>query len=1125
MQCPRCHAENREGRRFCGECGQSLASTCPSCGFLNEGSEKFCGGCGRSLASSPAGTEPKFNSPQAYTPKHLAEKILTSKSALEGERKRVTVLFADLKGSMELLADRDPEEARKLLDPVLEHMMEAVHRYEGTVNQVMGDGIMALFGAPLAHEDHAVRACYAALRMQESVKRHAEGVFRSHGVLIQIRVGLNSGDVVVRAIGSDLHMDYSAVGQTTHLAARMEQLAAPGTVLLAPATLQLVEGYVQVTPRGLVAVKGLPDPLDVYELTGASAARSRLQASAARGFTRFVGRDAEMSELKRAAEETRRGRGQIVAVVGEPGVGKSRLFYEFIHSHHTHGWLTLESESVSYGKATPYLPLSDLLRAYFHIDTSDDVRAIRAKVIGNLLTLDEALKDAIPAVLWLLDAPPEGSPFLHLEPAERRRRTLTALRTILLKESRVRPIVVVFEDLHWIDSETQDFLDNFVESLPSAPILLAVNYRPEYQHRWGSKTYYRQLRVDPLPPESAEDLLGALLGADPSVRGLIPFLIDRTEGNPLFLEESVRALAETGTLAGSRGAYSLVKLLDSITVPANVQAILAARIDRLTAADKGLLQAAAVVGKDVPFALLLAVADLDEDGLRRGLGRLQAAEFLYEARLFPELEFTFKHALTHEVAYATLLGGRRSGLHAALVGAIERLYADRLDEHVEQLAHHAFRGELRSRSAARYLRWAGERAAGRSASREAAMFFEQAIPVLNELPGTPETLTETADVHLALATTLIGIKGTGSPDVEASHMRARDLAERLGDPIRLYQALWGLWYVNFGRGRYEAARGLGEQLLSIAERANDTGRLLEAHHSLWPTLSSMGESLAALPHLAQGLALYDPGQHASQAFLYGGHDAGVCCRYHLARAQWFLGYPERALAKAHEALALADTLAHPPTKLHALEFASFLLYQLGEWQGAQEHARQMQVIAEAHGFAAFLDDALTTLVCAGVRGGTETILEKVYDRLIASKTSSTTTRWLICRIMLADAASAIGDTARALVALDSIPLDLRDVICAPEIRRIRGEVLRRQDQRDEAGRSFREAIAIARSRSERSFELRATTSLARLLAGQDRGREARLMLTEIYGWFTEGFDTLDLRAARTLLAELESMKG
>src|SRR5437773_3097727 len=350
MQCPRCQAENREGRRFCGECGLSFASTCPACSFLNEGSEKFCGGCGRSLTLSAATADPKFHFPHVYTPKHLAEKILTSKSALEGERKLVTVLFADLKGSMELLADRDPEEARKLLDPVLERMMEGVHRYEGTVNQVMGDGIMALFGAPLAHEDHAVQACYAALRMQESVAQYAEGVFRSHGVPIQIRVGLNSGEVVVRAIGSDLHMDYTAVGQTTHLAARMEQMATPGTILLAPATLRLAEGYVQVASRGPVAVKGLPDPVEVYTLTGASTRRYRLQAAAARGFTRFVGRDSEIEQLYRALALAQDGHGQLVAVVGEPGVGKSRLFFEFTHSHRTQEWLVLEASSVSYGK-------------------------------------------------------------------------------------------------------------------------------------------------------------------------------------------------------------------------------------------------------------------------------------------------------------------------------------------------------------------------------------------------------------------------------------------------------------------------------------------------------------------------------------------------------------------------------------------------------------------------------------------------------------------------------------------------------------------------------------------------------------------------------------------------------
>jgi class 3 adenylate cyclase len=394
--------------KFCGECAAPLASTCPSCGAANTPENKFCGQCATPLRAAPAA---KFAAPDSYTPKHLAQKILISKSALEGERKQVTVLFADLKGSMELLADRDPEEARKLLDPVLEHMMEAVHRYEGTVNQVMGDGIMALFGAPLAHEDHAVRACYAALRMQESAKRYSEGVRRSHGIEVQIRVGLNSGEVVVRSIGSDLHMDYTAVGQTTHLAARMEQLASPGSIRLTAATLRLAEGYIEIKPLVPVPVKGLSEPVEVYEATGAGAARSRLQAAATRGFTRFVGRDAEVEQLRRTLEQAGQGRGQIAAVVGEPGVGKSRLVFELTHSYRVEGWLVLESGSVSYGKATSYLPVIDLLKGYFRIGDRDTYRDIREKVTGKILTLDRMLESVIPALFALLDVPVEDPQF------------------------------------------------------------------------------------------------------------------------------------------------------------------------------------------------------------------------------------------------------------------------------------------------------------------------------------------------------------------------------------------------------------------------------------------------------------------------------------------------------------------------------------------------------------------------------------------------------------------------------------------------------------------------------------------------------------------------------------------
>jgi class 3 adenylate cyclase/tetratricopeptide (TPR) repeat protein len=698
MKCPRCEHENRPTAKFCEECAAVLARTCAHCGSPLSPSAKFCSECAHPATPSSAPREPRFATPQSYVPPHLAARIIDSRAALEGERKRVTVLFADLKGSMELLADRDPEEARRLLDPVLERMMEAVHRYEGTVNQVMGDGIMALFGAPLAQEDHAVRACYAALRMQEAVARYAEELRARHGVDVQIRVGLNSGEVVVRSIGSDLRMDYTAVGQTTHLAARMEQLARPGTTLMTEDTLRGAEGYVEVRALGPTPVKGLTEPVPVHEVIGAGVVRTRLQASVARGLTRFVGRDAELDQLGRALDQSARGRGQVMAVVGEPGVGKSRLFYEVIHSHRTQGWLVLEASSVSYGKATPWAPLVDLVKAYFKIADRDDTRAIRAKVTGNVLTLDETLKDSIPPLLRLLEVLPEGHEFLALDQRERREATLEAIKQVLLRESQNQPLLLVFEDLHWIDAETQALLDALVESLPTAPVLLAVNYRQEYQHAWANKTYYRQLQIDALGPETAEALLEPLLGDEPGLQPLRRLLIERTEGNPLFLEESVRSLVETQVLVGERGAYRLAKDPIAIQVPATVQAILAARIDRLGPEDKHLLQVASVIGKELPWALLQATSELGEDDLRRRLARLQSAEFIYEAKLFPDLEYTFKHALTHEVAYGGLLQDRRRALHVRILGVMERVYAERLAEHIDSLAHHAFRGEAWSKA-------------------------------------------------------------------------------------------------------------------------------------------------------------------------------------------------------------------------------------------------------------------------------------------------------------------------------------------------------------------------------------------------------------------------------------------
>jgi class 3 adenylate cyclase/tetratricopeptide (TPR) repeat protein len=910
-----------------------LAVACPSCGFSNEPGEKFCGGCGLSLTSSRPTFEPRSSSPQSYTPSYLAEKILTSKSALEGERKQVTVLFADLKGSMELLADRDPEEARQLLDPVLTLMMDAVHRYEGTVNQVMGDGIMALFGAPLAHEDHAVRACYAAIRMQDAIGRYAAELRQRQGLDVQIRVGLNAGAVVVRSIGSDLHMDYTAVGQTTHLAARLEQLARPGTTLLTGETLRLVEGYVEVNPLGPVPVKGLPEPIAVYELRRAGPLRSRLHAAAARGLTRFVGRAGELDQLRQALGRAAGGQGQVVAIVGEPGVGKSRLVWEVTHSHRVHGWLVLQAGSVSYGQATSYLPVIDLLKSYFAIEDRDGPRAVREKLTGKLMTLDRALEGSLPALLALLDVPPEDPQWPTLDPPQRRRRTLDAVKRLLLRESQVQPLLVVVEDLHWIDAETQALLDGLVESLPAARLLLLVNYRPEYQHPWGSRTYYTQLRLDPLPPETAEELLGALLGPDAGLDALTRLLIARTEGNPFFLEESVRALAETGSLRGERGAYRLARPLPTVEVPATVQAVLAARIDRLAPGDKALLQMASVVGKDVPLALLQAIAELAEDELHAAIGRLQAAEFLYEAGFFPDIEYTFKHALSHEVTYGSLLQERRRTLHAQIVATIEQLYPDRLAEHIERLAHHAVRGEAWEK-AVTYLRQAGAKAAARSAYREAVGYFEQALAALTHLPETRETREQAIDVRFDVRNALFPLAEFGK--IEGYLREAESLARTLDDRRRLgWVSAYMCSHHLLTSGHATDVRIFARRVEAIGETLGDVPLQVVAQYYLVFSCHVSGD-YRGTEHVCRRLMQVLQGERTRERFGVATFPA-VSSRAYLARALAERGVFDEGDAVGHEAIRIAEEFDHP----HSLIFACLGLAYLNGVKGELSQAARL----------------------------------------------------------------------------------------------------------------------------------------------------------------------------------------
>ena len=664
---------------------------------------------------------------------------------------------------------------------------------------------------------------------------------------VQIRVGLNSGEVIVRSIGSDLHLDYSAVGQATFLAARMEQVAEPGTILLTVDVLRLAGGCLEVMPLGLMPIKGLKESREVFELSAVRPGLTRFAVQAARGLTRLVGRAADLEVLGQALDRAGTGQGQVVALVGEAGVGKSRVIWELVHSELARDWRVLTASAASYARDSVHSLVIELLKHYFEIEDGDDTRAVQERVADRVHALDPQLGETVEPILALLEALPADSAFRKLDASERRRRTLEGTKALLVRASREQPLILVVEDLHWIDSASQALLDSLVEGLPAARLLLAATFRPEYQHHWAGKTYYTQLRIDPLPSDVARELLDALLGAEPQLQPLKELLVARCEGNPFFLEESVRTLVEEQVLRGVPGAYQLAQSVRSARVPASVQAVLTARIDRLMPEDKALLQSAAVIGREVPHALLEAIADCGEEPLRRGLARLCSAEFVYEVDLFPEPLYVFNHALTHEVAYRGMLLDRRRTLHARIVEAIERRYADRLSDQVERLAHHALTGEAWDK-AVDYLRMAGGQAYTRGALEEAIDRYDAALATLAKLPASPDTARRSIDLRLDLHAPLMTVGRTQR--IGDLYPEAERLARELDDPVRLGQVLQRMSQVAWLGGRYRAGAEYARQALTMAEVSDDAVTRLNAHYFLGLHRHALGDYRGAIPCFA-----------------------------------------------------------------------------------------------------------------------------------------------------------------------------------------------------------------------------------------------------------------------------------
>ncbi len=1138
MRCSKCGSENPLGKKFCGDCGGPLGNPCPKCGADNPVEKRFCGECGTALVDSSRANATKASTSTPSAPGIRVTAEQPPAEALDGERKTVTALFADIKGSMDLIEDLDPEEARAIVDPALKLMMDAVNRYGGYVAQSTGDGIFALFGAPIAHEDHPQRALFTALRMQEEVKRYAEKLRAEKGVNLQVRVGVNNGEVVVRTIKTgETHTEYSPIGHSISLASRLQALASPGSIAISGAVRKLVEGYFTLKPMGPARIKGVSEPVEVYEVTGVGPIRTRLQRSAGRGLVKFVGRHREMEAMKHAAEQTKAGHGQIVAAMGEPGVGKSRLLLEFKAISQS-GSMVLEAFSVSHGKASAFLPVIDLLWSYFEISSDDDERKRREKINGKIVTLDRSLEDALPYLYGLLGLTDENNQIAEIEAQTRKRRALDAIKRILLRESLNQPLIVIFEDLHWIDSESQAFLNLLADSIGTARILMLVNYRPEYRHEWGHKTYYTQLRLDPLGKESANEMLSALLDDGVELDALKRLIVERTEGNPFFMEETVQVLFDDGALVRNR-SVKLTKLLRELKIPPRVQDILAARIDRLTPDHKELLQTLAVTGMEFKLRLVSKVAAKPGSELEQMLSQLQLGEFIYEQPTVGDIEYVFKHALTHDVAYKSLLNERRQQLHERIGTALESIYADSLDDHLAELAHHYARSSNPGKGVEYCLR-AVRQSVDRGSNAEALALFETGLELLQKLPDNDQRAELELDLRNAALQALRTIKGWSSLEAEQSSARAILLCQRPGiNWEKTFLALHGVFIVHATRPDLRKACEIATELMARAEEhgsaehiafaaamlgaarmfSGDFERAAQAYDRAQGLWESIAKSAA---RLTQQRAELTPLAQTLNPYMQNEANGGSL----RARNLWFLGYPDRAL----EQIGAATAIAHESGSKQRLEavhdIATHIFELRRELERVRERAEAKLVLSTELGSVTLRAQSEVYLGWADAMGGDlDNGIARMRHHLLEFRATGSETLDDHWPALIATALGRLGRFDEGLRMIDeSFPFiersGLRDF--EAEVHRLKGELLLAQNASNaaQAQQSFRIAIDISRRQKAKSWELRATTSLARLLAKQGKSDEARAMLANIYNWFTEGFDTADLMDAKELLDEL-----
>jgi class 3 adenylate cyclase/predicted ATPase len=1044
----------------------------------------------------------------------------------DAERRQLTVLFCDLVDSTVLASQLDPEDLREVVRAYQDTCAKVIARFEGHIAQYLGDGLLVYFGYPLAHEDDAQRAVRAGLGVVEAVGQLNARLAQERRVQLAVRLGIHTGLVVVGEIGGGTRQEQLALGETPNLAARLQGLASPNTLVISATTFQLLGGYFACQPLGTPPLKGQAQPMAVYRVLYESMARSRLEAAGRTGWTPLVGREQEIGLLQERWAQVKEGVGQVVVLSGEAGIGKSRLVQVLTEqvAVEPQAWLT-PCQCSPYYQHTALYPLIELLeRIALHFEREDLPAQKLRKLEGFLVQYGLPLAEAVPLFAALLSLPLSAAyaPLL-LSPEQQKQRTLQALLTILLRIAAQQPVLFVMEDLHWVDPSTLELLNLLVDQGPTARILTLLTFRPDFSPPWTGRSHLTQVTVPRLLGRQAAEVIRQVAQGKPLPAEVVEQIVAKTDGVPLFVEELTKMVLESGLLQERDDGYALTGPLPTLAIPATLQDSLMARLDRLTTV-KAVAQLGATIGRTFAYALLQAVAPLDEGTVRQGLRQLVAGELVYQRGVPPQATYTFKHALIQDAAYQSLLKSTRQQYHQRIAQVLEAQFPETAETQPEMLAHHYTEASLLAQ-AIPYWQRAGQQALRRSANTEAMQHFTRALALLATLPETPTRAQQELDLQLALGPVLMAAKGFGAPEVEQTYARARALCTQVGEIPQLFPTLRGLWRFYQSRGVLPAARELGEQLLWLAQRLGEPTHLLEAHEALGRTLFFLGDYAAARTHLEQGIALTDPAAEQPLALRHG--DApGVWCLTAAALTLWCLGYPAQAVRRSQEALTLAQTLAHPLNMAAARFWVTHLHYRRRELGAVQRQAETLLTLATAQGFPLFVGFGTFlhgwTLAMQGEGETGRAQMQQGLAEVLATGQPLGRPRWLVMRAEAAAHASKVEEglclLADALTAFEASALG--DMLS--EAYRLRGELLLRQVVPDvaEAEACFHQARTIARRQQAKSWELRAAMSLSRLWQRQGKRAEAHELLAPVYGWFTEGFDTADLQEAKALLDAL-----